>query len=281
MIIRENEPLSKHTSYKTGGLARVYIEPYTTEELLEAFKIIDKDNFFILGRGSNVLFSDDFYDGTILSLRKLNLYSFISGKKLFAGAGCKLDSIVEFSISNDLGGIEELSGIPGSVGGAVFMNAGAFDVEMKDVVEYIIVVDYYGNLQRLDNKDIKFSYRCSGLGNKIVAEVVLHLNKGADEAKRDAILGKRADRQPLDYPSCGSVFKRPKGGFAGSLIEQCGLKGFRIGGAEISRKHANFIVNTGNATSTDIYSIICHVKEVVYQNTGILLEEEVKLVNFK
>lgn len=280
MRIIKNEPLSNHTSYMTGGDAKLFLEPYTTQDLIEAIQYIKNEKFFILGKGSNVLFSDNFFDGVVLSLKNLNRYAFIDGNMLVSGAGCLLDDIVKFSILNDLGGIEELSGIPGSVGGAVFMNAGAFDGEIKDVVNYVKIVDMSGKTILLKKNEINFKYRSSGLDKKIVVEAGFFLSKGANLYKREEILSKRESKQPLDYPSCGSVFKRPKGNFAGTLIESCGLKGYRIGNAKVSEKHANFIVNLGGATSTDIYNIIQYVKDKVYKETGIMLEEEVKLVNF-
>jgi UDP-N-acetylmuramate dehydrogenase len=263
MRIIKNEPLSKHTSYMTGGSAKLFLEPYTTQDLRESLIYLKNEKFFILGKGSNVLFSDNFFDGVVLSLKNLNRYALIDGSMLVSGAGCLLDDIVKFSISNNLGGIEDLSGIPGSVGGAVFMNAGAFDTEIKDVVDYVKTIDMSGKVTLLKKNEAGF-----------------FLRKGANMYRREEILSKRWSKQPIDYPSCGSVFKRPKGNFAGTLIEGCGLKGYRVGNAKVSEKHANFIINLGGATSLDIYNIIQHVKDKVYNETGIMLEEEVKLVNF-
>ncbi|MBZ4644237.1 UDP-N-acetylmuramate dehydrogenase [Deferribacterales bacterium Es71-Z0220] len=280
MRIIKNEPLSKHTSYMTGGSAKLFLEPYTTQDLRESLIYLKNEKFFILGKGSNVLFSDNFFDGVVLSLKNLNRYALIDGSMLVSGAGCLLDDIVKFSISNNLGGIEDLSGIPGSVGGAVFMNAGAFDTEIKDVVDYVKTIDMSGKVTLLKKNEINFTYRSSGLDKKIVVEAGFFLRKGANMYRREEILSKRWSKQPIDYPSCGSVFKRPKGNFAGTLIEGCGLKGYRVGNAKVSEKHANFIINLGGATSLDIYNIIQHVKDKVYNETGIMLEEEVKLVNF-
>jgi len=280
MKISKNEPLSKHTSYLTGGDAKLFLEPYTIQDLKNALKYIENEKFFIFGRGSNVLFSDNFFDGVVISLKNFNRYAFIESNMLVSGAGCLLDDIVRFSIYNDLSGMENLSGIPGSIGGAVFMNAGAFNTEIKDIIDYAKVIDISGEVSILKKNDINFTYRRSGLDNKIVVEAGFLLNKGADLYRSEDILSKRKSKQPLEYPSCGSVFKRPAGNFAGTLIESCGLKGYRVGNAKVSEKHANFIVNLGGATSTDIYKIIQHVKDKVYKETGIILEEEVKLVNF-
>jgi len=280
MKISKNEPLSKHTSYLTGGDAKLFLEPYTTQDLKNALQYIENEKFFILGSGSNVLFSDNFFDGVVISLKNFNRYAFIESNMLVSGAGCLLDDIVRFSIYNNLSGMENLSGIPGSIGGAVFMNAGAFNTEIKDIIDYVKVIDISGEVSVLKKNDINFTYRRSGLDNKIVIEAGFLLKKGADLCRSEDILSKRESKQPLEYPSCGSVFKRPPGNFAGTLIESCGLKGYRVGNAKVSEKHANFIVNLGGATSTDIYKIIQHVKDKVYKETGIILEEEVKLVNF-
>lgn len=281
MRLKEFEPLSIHTTYRTGGLSRYFIEPYNIYELFTALKFAKDKTFFILGAGSNVLFSDKLFDGVVISLIKLNRYVIIKNDELICGAGCFLDSVINFSISNNLSGLENLSGIPGSVGGAIYMNAGAFDIEIKDFLTSVKIVDFSGVIKIYKRNDLNFAYRSSGLKDEIVVEAVFNLKKGKYlENKRVEILKKRDEKQPLEYPSCGSVFKRPKEGFAGALIENCGLKGYSIGGAEVSKKHANFIINKGNATSSDIYNLINYVKEVVYKKYGILLEEEVKLVNF-
>jgi len=281
MRLKEFEPLSIHTTYRTGGLSRYFIEPYNIYELFTALKFAKDKTFFILGAGSNVLFSDKLFDGVVISLKKLNRYLIIKNDELICGAGCLLDSVINFSISNNLSGLENLSGIPGSVGGAIYMNAGAFDIEIKDFLTSVKIMDFSGSIKIYKKNDLNFAYRSSGLKDEIVVEAVFNLKKGKYlENKRVEILKKRGEKQPLEYPSCGSVFKRPKEGFAGALIENCGLKGYSIGGAEVSKKHANFIINKGNATSNDIYNLINYVKEVVYKKYGIILEEEVKLVNF-
>lgn len=281
MRLKEFEPLSIHTTYKAGGLSRYFIEPYNLSELFTALEFAKDKTFFILGAGSNVLFSDKLFDGVVISLKSFNRYVIAKNGNIICGAGCFLDNVISFSISNNLSGLENLSGIPGSVGGAIYMNAGAFDIEIKDFVTFIKTMDFLGNIKTYKKNDLTFSYRSSGLRDEVVVEAVFTLKKGtAIENKRVEILKKRAEKQPLEYLSCGSVFKRPKGNFAGALIESCGLKGYSIGKAEVSKKHANFIVNKGGATSSDIYNLINYVKEVVCKKYGIILEEEVKLVNF-
>lgn len=280
MKISRNEPLSRHTSYLTGGEAKLFLEPYTIYDLKHALKFIKNEKFFILGKGCNVLFSDNFFDGVVISLKNFNKYAFIDGNRIVSGAGCLLYDIVKFSVYNNLGGMEDLSGIPGTIGGAVFMNAGAFGTEIKDIIDYVKVIDLSGEVSLLNKFNINFGYRRSGLDNKIVIEAGFLLKKGADVYRCEDIVRKRRAKLPLEYPSCGSVFKSPPGNFAGTLIERCGLKGYSFGNAKVSEKHANFIVNLGGATSTDIYKIIQHVKDKVYRETGVMLEEEVKLVNF-
>ncbi|MEF3254889.1 MAG: UDP-N-acetylmuramate dehydrogenase [Deferribacterales bacterium] len=282
-IIKEFEPLSKHCSYRTGGPARYFATPKNLYDLNRVMEFIQSNTFkyIIIGNGSNVLFDDRGFDGVVISLKYLNRYMFIDGEIFIAGAGVLLDDAVEYSILNNLTGMEELSGIPGTIGGAVFMNAGAFNTEMKDII-YAINLYEGGIVRKISNEEANFSYRRSSLEGKIVLEVEMNLkrSKNVDITKRYDILNRRAMKQPLEYPSCGSVFKRPEGSYAGKLIEEAGLKGFSIGGAKISEKHANFIVNYNNATSDDIKRIIEFVKKKVYEETGVMLEEEVKIIDY-
>lgn len=282
-LIKQNEPLSKHCSYNTGGDARYFAAPKNVKDLITVWQFITSNSikYQIIGNGTNVLFDDRGFDGIIVTLRNLNRYCIVDGEYVTAGSGMMLDEIVEFSLFTGLAGMEDLSGIPGTIGGAVFMNAGAFDIEMKDIVEKVSVFEK-GEVTTLSNKEVGFDYRRSNIEGKIVLETVLRLKKATMEAmiRRQAILAKRKSKQPLEYPSCGSVFKRPRNGYAGKLIEDCNLKGFTIGGAKVSEKHANFIVNFNNATSRDIKDLIDYVKKVVYEKTGVMLEEEVKIIDF-
>ena len=282
MILLEKEPLSKHTSYRAGGVAKYFILPETDEELIKSLEFCHKHgDFYIIGRGSNVLFSDRFYDGTVVSLENYNNFQIVKDNFLRCGGGVLLWDAVTFSMENGLGGMENLSGIPGSVGGAVFMNAGAFGTEVSDVVYSLKTITYKGEaVFRICDRSF-FSYRSSKLKDEIVSEVTFKLDKNHFDLKKSVdVLKKRKEKQPLEYPSCGSVFKRPKDNFAGTLIESCGLKGFGFGNAVVSEKHANFIVNRGGSSAEDIYKTIKYVKDTVFKNTGILLEEEVKLINF-
>ncbi|ADR18043.1 UDP-N-acetylmuramate dehydrogenase [Calditerrivibrio nitroreducens] len=280
-IIKSNEPLSKHCSYKTGGPARFFAEPKNNLELMLIWNFLQekKLRYLVIGNGTNVLFDDAGFDGLILSLKKLNRFMIIDKNILTAGSGILLDDMVLFSIINNLSGIEHLSGIPGTVGGAIYMNAGAFDTEIKDVL-YSVEIFKDGEFTTLKASELSFSYRKSSIKDEIVVSGSFKLNfaKNDPHKIRDDILNKRGEKQPLEYPSCGSVFKRPPGTYAGKLIEECGLKGFSIGGAKVSEKHSNFIINFNNASSKDIKDLISHVKMVVFQKTGIMLEEEVKII---
>lgn len=280
-IIKSNEPLSKHCSYKTGGPARFFAEPKNNLELMLIWNFLQekKLRYLVIGNGTNVLFDDAGFDGLILSLKKLNRFMIIDKNILTAGSGILLDDMVLFSIINNLSGIEHLSGIPGTVGGAIYMNAGAFDTEIKDIL-YSVEIFKDGEFTTLKASELSFSYRKSSIKDEIVVSGSFKLNfaKNDPHKIRDDILNKRGEKQPLEYPSCGSVFKRPPGTYAGKLIEECGLKGFSIGGAKVSEKHSNFIINFNNASSKDIKELISHVKMVVFQKTGIVLEEEVKII---
>jgi len=280
-IIKQDEPLKLHCSYRTGGNARYFAEPKNNAELLKVWGFLKNYGvkYTIIGNGSNVLFDDDGYDGLVISLKKLNRFIILDGEKLIAGSGVTLDDLVSIAVENHLAGIERLSGIPGTVGGAIYMNAGAFDVEIKDVVDSVEVFKD-GIFKVLKRDEISFSYRKSSITDEIVTAASFSMKYVLDDLFRVRfdILKRRDEKQPLDYPSCGSVFKRPTGTYAGKLIEECGLKGFSIGGAKISEKHSNFIINYNNATSKDIKEIIEYTKKVVFEKTGIMLEEEVKIV---
>lgn len=282
MIVYKNESLAKYLSYKAGGVARYFLLPFNDSELVESLDFAQKNgDFYVIGRGSNVLFSDRLYDGTVISLKEYNNYQIINDNFLLCGGGVLLWDAVNFSLKNGLGGMGNLSGIPGTVGGAVFMNAGAFGTEIADIIHSFKTVTHNGEIiSRIVEKSF-FSYRQSGIEDEIVSEVTFRLDNTSFEIQKSRdILKKRTDKQPLEYPSCGSVFKRPKDNYAGTLIESCGLKGFGFGNAVVSKKHANFIVNLGEASAEDIYKTIKYVKDTVFKRTGVLLEEEVKLINF-
>ena len=279
---RRNEPMSKHTSFKIGGNADAYIKVNNLSKLsaiLKECQISDVD-YMLLGNGSNLLVSDDGIRGAVIRLdgdfRKITL---VDDTTIFCGAGATLAYLCKFALNCGLTGLEFAWGIPGTVGGAVFMNAGAYDGEMKDVVHSVSHISPSGEIGRIENDDLKFGYRTSVYrsNNMIITGVTLKLKKGnPDEirAKMDDYMSRRSTKQPLEYPSAGSVFKRPEGNFAGALIEQCGLKGKTCGGAQVSEKHAGFIINKSNATAKDVRDLIGEIQKTVSDKTGYNLECE-------
>jgi len=285
MKIEKNVSLKKYCSYQTGGEAEYFAAPSSDDELVQVL-LFAKDKglkLTVLGSGCNVLVSDRGVEGLVLNTGKLNQNINIIDENVYAGAGVLLDRLILHTIKNSLGGLENMSGIPGSVGGAVSMNAGAFGTEIKDTAVYIDICSPEGEMSRINGADAGFGYRKAVNLKGIITGIMLKLIKSDTEkllSVRKDILKKRNEKQPLDRPSCGSVFKRPEGGYAGALIEQCRLKGFSIGGAEVSEKHANFVVNKGGATSEDIYSLINHVQKTVHEKTGVMLEREVRFIGF-
>ncbi|MGE4319590.1 MAG: UDP-N-acetylmuramate dehydrogenase [Deferribacterales bacterium] len=284
-MIEKNYPLDGLCTYKTGGKAESYSRVKTDAELREAlmYAYDNKKEIIILGGGYNVLVHDSGVKGMVINTAGLNGYIVRDGDSVYAGAGVSIDSLAEWTCENGLKGLEDMSGIPGTVGGAVKMNAGAFTQEIKDSAVEIDMMSLDGGTYRVKGADAGFGYRRADNLKGVVLGAVFRLEEADREElkkRRTDILAKRQEKQPLDFPSCGSVFKRPEGNYAGTLIEQCGLKGYRIGGAVVSEKHANFILNIDNATSSDIYNLICHVKETVKEQTGITLEQEVRLIGF-
>lgn len=279
---RKYEPMSKHTSFKIGGNADVYIKVNNLSKLstiLKECQASDVD-YMILGNGSNLLVSDDGIRGVVIRLdgdfRKITL---LDDTTIFCGAGATLAYLCKFALNCGLSGLEFAWGIPGTVGGAVFMNAGAYDGEMKDVVHSVSHISPSGEIGRTEKENLNFGYRTSVYrsNNMIITGVTLKLKKGnPDEirAKMDNYMLRRSTKQPLEYPSAGSVFKRPEGNFAGALIEQCGLKGKTCGGAQVSEKHAGFIINKSNATAKDVRDLIGEIQKTVSDKTGYSLECE-------
>ena len=276
------EPMSRHTTFKTGGPARLFIRPENRQQLLEALNII-RDNgkqHYILGNGSNLLVSDKGYDGVVISLSSLKNLEVVDETRIRAEAGCLNSQIAALSRENSLTGFEFAAGIPGTIGGAMIMNAGAYGGEMKLITESVTVLNPEGEIETFNNEAMEFGYRTSAIKNKgyVVLEVILSLEKGDKDtiiATMNELALKRKEKQPLEYPSAGSTFKRPEGYFAGKLIEDAGLRGYQVGGARVSDKHCGFVVNMGDATSTDVYRLICDVKEKVLENSGVTLEPEV------
>ena len=275
-----NEPMKNHTTFKIGGNADVLVTPTSSEELIKCLKLdVPK---FILGNGSNLIVKDGGIRGVVIKTTKLR-NMLVDDEFVIADAGCFLGKIAMFAKDNSLAGFEFASGIPGTLGGAVFMNAGAYGGEMKDVVIETTYTDLEGNIFTMSGDAHEFGKRkCFFTGKDcVILSSKIKLAKGnSDEikAKMDELREARNSKQPVTMPSAGSVFKRPEGFFAGKLIEDSGLKGYRIGGAEVSTLHAGFIVNVGNATAKDVTDLIKHIQDTVMEKYGVLLETEVKIV---
>ena len=287
--ILENEPMSRHCSFKSGGCVRAYTAPQSIMSLSKVCSIL-KDNQiapFMLGNGTNVVFPDEGNTQLIvISTEKLQEIHLLDENLIYAEAGVSLARLAAFAQENSLSGLEFASGIPGTVGGGVIMNAGAYDGELKDVIESVSTL--YVADQRLyefTNEQCKFSYRHSVFqeqGGDIVLNAVFRLEKGDTKdisAKMKELNEKRREKQPLDFPSAGSAFKRPEGYYAAALIAECGLKGYTVGGAQVSEKHAGFIINKGEATSKDLYDVMDHVRNVVYEKKGVALQPEIILIS--
>ncbi|MCR5292703.1 MAG: UDP-N-acetylmuramate dehydrogenase [Eubacterium sp.] len=279
-----NEPMKLHTTFRVGGPAE---DLYLVETADEIVRIIDAceendTDYYIIGNGSNLLVSDKGFKGTIIEISNNMNNIKVEADGLYAEAGALLSAIATTARDNSFTGFEFASGIPGTLGGAVTMNAGAYGGEMKDVVEYVDVLRN-GRKSRIPGSDMDFSYRHSRvmeddlivLGAKLIFS---HGSKDAITAHMKELRDKRNEKQPVEFPSAGSTFKRPEGYFAGKLIMDAGLKGFSIGGAQVSEKHAGFIINKGEATADDIYKLICHVQKEVEDKFGVKLEMEVRML---
>lgn len=278
---RENEPMCLHTSFKTGGAADVFINIGSTEQLSLVLKKIKSENipYFVIGKGSNLLVSDKGIDGAVLSLSGLDEIT-VNGEYITAGAGSSLAAVCVTAFKNSLSGMETLYGIPASVGGALYMNAGAYGGEMAQVVESACFVTENGEIGEIKASEMSLGYRTSIFKKQsnIITSVTFKVEKGdADDIKAamDDYMSRRKEKQPLEYPSAGSTFKRPEGYFAGALIEQNGLKGRKVGGAMVSEKHAGFLINYDNAKSEDIKELMKIVSDTVFKANGVRLEPEV------
>lgn len=283
--VRENEPMSAHTTFKTGGPADLMLLPRTEEGLVSVLRVLREEGtpYVVIGRGSNLLVSDEGIRGAVVKLAQGMDDIDVREGRIISQTGASLKALCLESIRAGLAGLEFAGGIPGALGGAVYMNAGAYGGEMKDHMTSVRVVDRALGIREIPAAEMDFSYRHSAAMEKgyIVLGAAFSLPAGDPQLSLDKMNefnARRREKQPLAYPSAGSTFKRPKGNYAGTLIESCGLKGFSIGGAQVSEKHAGFIINTGSAFSRDIYELILHVKEVVLQETGVVLEPEVKML---
>ena len=284
-IFLTDEPMSRHTTFRTGGPADIYIEPSGVEELKQVLDICREGNvaYTIIGNGSNLLVGDGGYRGVLISFGKPFAQVTIEGAQVRTGAGALLSAVAKQVLNASLTGFEFAAGIPGTIGGAVVMNAGAYGGELCQVLREATVLTPEGEVKTLPAEELELGYRtsCIQKNGYIVLEAVLQLQPGnADDirAVMDALASKRRDKQPLEYPSAGSTFKRPEGHFAGRLIQDAGLRGFRVGGAQVSEKHCGFVINRDHATSADILSLCRQVQEKVKAQFGVELELEVKLL---
>lgn len=285
IVLRFDEPMAKHTSFRIGGPAAVMAFPKNPKELAEILRKSDllDCKISILGAGTNVLAPDAGMDGLVICLKdSLDGISLEQGNKLRVAAGVTMTKAAVFAANQGLSGLEFAHGIPGTVGGGVYMNAGAYGGEICQVCESVDVMDMQGNIRTLSNREMDFSYRHSCLEDQggIVISAVFALEPKPQEEIRDMmrlLMSKRSASQPLDLPSAGSAFKRPVGGYAAALIDQNGLKGFQIGGAAVSTKHAGFVVNMGDASAEDVKSLLAQVSDKVFAATGIRLEPEVRI----
>ena len=285
--IEKDISLSTLTTYKTGGIAKLVVYPNNINNLKQMLKLIHKYNikYFILGKGSNTLFSDKKFNGVIIKLDKLNNFK-IKQTEIYVESGMILSKLVQASVKNELTGLEFAIGIPGTIGGAIYMNAGAYGNNMSNIVKSVIVLNEKFQIKEIPLEKLKFDYRYSIFqDNKnlicVAANIKLeHGNHDEIASKIKENLLKRKNSQPLEYPSAGSVFRNPEGNYAGKIIEELGLKGKNIGGAEISTKHANFIINKNNASSSDILNLIKLVQKEVKDKYKIDLKLEQQLVNW-
>jgi UDP-N-acetylmuramate dehydrogenase len=285
----ENVSMKKYTTYRVGGNARLMIYPKNVDKLIELIRMCKFRNikFKVLGNGSNTLFSDKDYDGVIIKLDEFNELSMIGARTIRVGAGYSLMKLVQFAVKKNLAGLEFAGGIPGTVGGAIYMNAGAYKSDMGFVVKRIKVLTPDYHVITLTNNELNFHYRTSFLQTHpgyICLEAIIGLKKGK-RAELEKVLEERKKRrvesQPLEYPSAGSVFRNPEDNFAGKMIEDVGLKGLERGGAQISDKHANFIINKNNATANDIMTLINLVRDTIKENYGVELKVEQEFVNWE
>ncbi len=282
-----DEPMKNHTSFRTGGNAKLFVIPKNDGEIKEILTLCKTERvpYFVLGNGSNILVPDEGISDRVVIYLGENLahIELLDEDTILVGAGTKLIQLCRFALKNSLSGLEFAHGIPGSVGGAAYMNAGAYGGEMKDVLIKANHLNSDGTEGSFAAEELDLSYRHSAYSGRdmIITSVVLKLKKGNIEkidASMKDFLSRRKDKQPLEYPSAGSVFKRPEGYFAGALIEQSGLKGKRIGGAMVSEKHAGFIINYDNATTTDVLELIDYCRKTVKEKFGVTLETEIKIV---
>ncbi len=282
---KENEPLAAHCTFKIGGPARLFVQPVDHAQLCRAVALCKAQGvrYYLLGNGSNILFADEGYNGAVLDISSMQDAVQVHGTQLTAGAGVRLSVLCKTALEHSLTGLEFAYGIPGTVGGAVYMNAGAYGGEMKDVLTTVQYLTAEGEIKEAAAAELDLRYRHSIFeeNDGCILSAQFALTPGEPEAiraKMDELMAKRLDKQPLDKPSAGSTFKRPVGAFAAALIDQCGLRGYRHGGAAVSEKHCGFVVNLGGATCADVLALCEEVRAIVKEKTGYDLEKEIRVV---
>ena len=284
--VRTDEDMSEHATFKAGGRADVFVTPQSKEEATEIVRLLlmHDEEYTVIGNGSNILVPDEGYKGCIICMGRGEDDITVNGNVITAGAGAMLSKVAKTAYDNSLTGLEFASGIPGSVGGAVVMNAGAYGGEIKDVVTSVTLFDAVSKkIVTKTAAQMEFGYRTSIIKTHpyVVLEAKFKLaacDRAAIKDIMDELAARRRDKQPLEYPSAGSTFKRPEGYFAAKLIEDAGLKGLSVGGAQVSEKHSGFVINKGGATATDILELIRMIREKVYENSGVMLETEVVIL---
>lgn len=284
--IKYNEPMKKHTTMKVGGLCDCMVEPSSIEEIQKVLEYVKENNikYYIIGNGSNLLVKDEGVHALIIKIANKFSGFEVNGEYIKAYSGCSVPKLSQIAKENSLSGLEFACGIPGSVGGGIRMNAGAYGSEMVNVVEKVGFLDENGNLKEIDGKDAHFTYRHSMFVDNpqyVVVYAIYKLVKGNKEEISKIMeenMNSRKQKQPIEYPNFGSVFKRPEGYFVGKLVDECGLKGYKIGGAQVSTKHSGFMINIGDATCKDVLDLIEYVKEKVYEKFNVKLQEEVVIL---
>ena len=283
--VKENENMAEHTTFKCGGNASLYVAPNSTDELVKVLEVLRTENYpyMVIGNGSNLLVKDSGYNGAIVEVDKKIGEIDVRGEEIIVEAGAKLSKVATIAMESDLAGFEFAHGIPGNMGGAVVMNAGAYGGEMKDVLKWVKVVDQNDEIKTLENDELELGYRTSRVMKEkmIVLEACIKLELGIMGEIADVmalLMSKRKASQPLEYPSAGSTFKRPEGYYAGKLVQDAGMKGYRVGDAMVSEKHSGFVINCGNATATDVIQVIKDVQAKVKEDFGVDLEPEVRII---
>lgn len=282
--VKIDEKLSQYVNFKVGGPADILVTPINKEQIVKTVAVCKENNipFYVIGNGSNLLVKDGGFRGVVISLTKVSNVT-VDGERIEAECGAMLKQVSDKAVENSLTGFEFACGIPGTVGGAVFMNAGAYNGEMSQIIESADIIDENGDISTLTNEELELGYRSSIVMKKgyVVLSATFKLKKGTIKSIKDLVddlTGKRESKQPLEYPSAGSTFKRPEGYFAGKLIQDAGLKGCSIGGAAVSEKHSGFVINKGGATAKDILDLIHHIQDEVKRQFGVELHTEVRII---